>query len=62
VLDDFLLAPVAADAGQGHSGDPHLEERFLHGVKAFGSNDTGDELHGVIRWRKDALRARRDAH
>src|SRR5947199_4487977 len=46
LLDDLLLAPVAADASQRDPGDAGPEQCRLDLRQAFGSHDSGDEFHG----------------
>src|SRR5436190_19995982 len=46
LLDDLLLAPVAADAGQRDPGDAGPKQRRLDLWEALGPHDSGDEFHG----------------
>src|SRR5207245_10483438 len=46
LLDDLLLATVAADAGQRDPGDAGPEQRCFDFRQALGSHDGGDEFHG----------------
>src|SRR5207302_1323411 len=45
LLDDLLLAPVAADAGQRDPGDAGPAQRCLDLGEALGPYDGGDEFH-----------------
>jgi len=48
VLDDFLLACRVRSRAPGSSlFHANLEERLLHGVQPFGSDNAGNELHEV---------------
>src|SRR5947199_10856691 len=47
LLDDLLLAAVAADAGQRDPGDAGPEQRRLDLGETLGPHDGGDEFHGA---------------
>src|SRR6056297_1012712 len=44
-LDDAALAAVAADARDRDASHAGCEQRLLHGGKAFGTDDGGNQLH-----------------